>query len=103
MVNDPLSVDKAIEILNSIVEVDRSALSNLINQRVLCNEILAGHLTVQVSCVNGENKVGLLGILNGLFGTFDSGNKAGWGPITMNVEDDGVTIINFKKTENIGE
>ena len=88
-----VSVDYVIEFLNSALKDDKEAIHNLIEQRVICNEKLADHPTIQVSCKNKEQfEVGLLGILNGLFGT----TEEGLGLISAVYEDD--RLVGFKKT-----
>lgn len=77
MINDPLSIDKAIEILNSVVKADAKAFAKLIEYRVPCNRELAEHPTVQVSGESDKPTVGILGILNGLFGTYEDEPKHG--------------------------
>jgi len=103
------SIDDAIRILNEINEMDSEVLPALINQRVPRNQTLADHPTVQVGGRNSLNisedayaerpfEVGLLGILNGLFGVADNG----WGYIYCHSvpEADGVTmrsIVQFSR------
>lgn len=74
-----------IEVLNTAVACDPSALHKLAEIRVKCNDALAKHPTVQVrtsqvSSSTGaailitEHRVGLLGILNGLIGVDEHEN-----------------------------
>ena len=72
----------AIDYLNDIMSCDAEALERLIEHREPCNDALAFHPTVQSSGQEGAYKVGLLGILNGLFGV-DSND---WGPIAAAYE-----------------
>jgi hypothetical protein len=92
------AVDQAIEVLNRINETDPSVLPRLISHRVSCNLDLAKDKTVQVGKVTGQiltyYEVGLLGIINGLFGI----QEDGFGYITCNLDDYG-TIINFTRHE----
>ncbi len=76
-----------IDFLNSLLETDRQATTSLIEYHTPCNQELAKHPTIQVRGY-GPNPptVGLLGILNGLCGAYDSD---GFGPITMQINDDG--------------
>ena len=72
--------EKMVDFLNELVKTDSEALSKLIEVRVKCNDALADHPTVQV--MGRKDKppvVGLLGLLNGYFGTYDDGPKKGWG------------------------
>ncbi len=82
-----------IRFLNHLLEVDRDAVENLVAARVPCGQRMAEHQSVQVGGEEGRPTVGLLGLLNGFFGTFDGGPKAGWGPITAVVDDDDHTRI----------
>jgi hypothetical protein len=101
MVNNPLSIESAVELLNGMLEADRDAITVLITKRVLCNENLANHPTVQVHDYdNGTPSVGLLGILNGIFGIYDEGKCKGSGPIAVVVEEDG-TVLRFIQVLNL--
>jgi len=94
MIKDTVSVDEIIDFLNELLVLDRDAIQELTVTHVPCNEYLATHATVQVQiCVNENNKywVGMLGILNGLFGIRDDG----YGQIVA-VFDNG-SLIRFEK------
>lgn len=62
--------------MNDVALVDRTALLELINNRVPCSEALAKHPTVQVARDEFTARVGLLGILNGLCGVYDDDTGA---------------------------
>lgn len=68
-----VDLDTAIEFINDLIELDRQAITALWLNRVPCNQALADHPTVQVGEENGQFVVGLLGILNGLFGGDETG------------------------------
>lgn len=72
-----VTVDDAIALLNEAVALDRPAMAALLANRVPCNDALADHPTIQVQAQHGGYHVGLLGIINGLFGVDDEGK----GPI----------------------
>lgn len=112
MVKSTLSLDQAIEFLNSLVEIDAKALANLIETRVACTTKLTAHPSVQVQIKSGDNRdadsipkdqqiwqIGFLGVLNGLFGTISDGDKKGWGPIAAVFESDG-TLSGFRRTDD---
>ena len=71
-----ITIDETIDFLNKLLEIDRKALSNIITNRVECNDDLVNHKTVQVAKLDNVYKVGMLGILNGLFGTDERGYGA---------------------------
>lgn len=67
-----ITVDNAIKLLNEFYKIDPNAMDALVKARVPCNDDLANHPTVQVGVKpDGGYQVGILGILNGLFGTDD--------------------------------
>lgn len=88
----PLAAHHAVEVLNRIQKADASVLPALIAHRVPCNEALADDPTVQVgpspdpAVDHTIMHVGLLGIINGLFGTWGE-NDVGF--IAMHENDDG--------------
>ena len=90
----PVSPDRAIEVLNEIVKLDPKAAHDLVEYRVPCNMALGDHPSVQV--VQGDEglAVGLLGVLNGIFGT----DENGWGTLCAVFEDDG-TLVRFERTK----
>ena len=54
-----------VDLLNEALKLDPDAIQKLIEIRVSCNKSLADHPTIRVRNDDGD-KVGLLGILNGL-------------------------------------
>ncbi len=67
-----LTVDRAIEVLNEALSLDAEAMRNLVLSRVECNDALAKHPTIGVVTEHGRPfRVGLLGVLNGMFGFRD--------------------------------
>lgn len=89
-------IDHAVDVLNRIHNADPTVLPALISYRVQCNEMIADDPTVQVGSIKedkGRWEVGLLGIINGIFGT----DETGWGYIAANLED-GVITHFYRKT-----
>lgn len=90
----------AVDLLNSMVAADQLATHVLVEDRQPCNELLAQHPTVQVSGTKRtENddikyEVGLLGVINGLFGVDDTG----YGAIEANF-DAGGNLVGFQVRE----
>lgn len=81
-----------VDFLNSILTVDRRALSELIEHRAVCNPELAEHPAVQVGkhpTIPGLKVVGLLGIINGLAGVIEEGEPEGSGHIAAIYSDAG--------------
>lgn len=87
-----VNVEDAIDLLNEILELDPAAAHALVENRVTCNDALADHASVQVQADNTRLSVGLLGVLNGLFGS----NEEGWGPIAAVFDDDGEVLLRFQ-------
>ena len=102
MLNNPLSLDIAVKLLNELNNLDPKFTSKLISARFPCNDLVANHHRFQVQVRDGEPVVaGFLGILNGLFGTISSGPRKGLGPIMAVIDEDN-KIIKFTKSEEIG-
>jgi hypothetical protein len=86
-----ITAQDVVRLLNEALVADQDAITNLVNARVACNEALGGHPTIQVgrfpvggswpepgspniNTVGTERRVGILGILNGLFGVKEDGS-----------------------------
>jgi hypothetical protein len=82
MINETISLGRAIDVLNRALEADPQAMRNLVETRVRCNEALADDPTIQVMREFGGFSVGFLGVLNGIFGT----DGRGWGTIAAEFE-----------------
>ena len=101
MLNNPLSLDIAIKLLNELNTLDSEFTAELVGARFPCNDAIDNHPRFQVQVRKGEPAVaGFLGILNGLFGTIPEGPRKGWGPIMAVIDEDG-KIIKFAKSEEI--
>ena len=90
---EKVSVDHAVKVLNEALEMHHDAMLELINFRVPCNEELSNHPTIQVRAYDMDVKysVGILGIINGIFGI-----RGAWGHIAIECESeevDGITVV----------
>lgn len=87
MIDYLTTIDSAVELLNKALELDRRAISSLIQYRVPCNQAMADHPSIQVGSIPPSETVvvGLLGIINGIFGA----DEKGCGFIGM-MDDDGI-------------
>ncbi len=65
---DKVSLGQAVILLNELVKAGPETMKALLEARVPCAENLARHPSVQVLMKDGRPMVGLLGVLNGLFG-----------------------------------
>jgi len=84
MTKESVTIDDVIAYLNELVALDKPAMAALIANRVPCNQQMADHPTAQVHAQHGGFFIGLIGIINGMFGV----NVDGWGPITWIFEED---------------
>jgi len=87
-------LSEAINVLNRAVREDREAVERLCDLRVDCNKILADDESIQVWAMgDGALKVGVIGLVNGLFGA----DAQGWGPIAaqyqMGCPEHGLAIL----------
>ena len=95
-----VTVSQVVELLNQALKIDSIAITNLVRTRVVCNRGLANHQTIQVGLAPGcdpednpkdhEYEVGLLGLINGLFGI----DEKQWGAIAAEMDKAG-HICNF--------
>jgi hypothetical protein len=101
MIRQALSPAEAVRILNELVVCDAQALQTLVEHRVTCNVALADHPEAQVGKTDGQWHIGLLGVLNALFGTLGSeaGTKEGWGALAGVYDDEG-RLVNFVLTQD---
>ncbi len=100
---ESVTIPQVLALLNEAMLCDPKAVGDLIEQRVLCNTNLVEHPTIQVVWTpdGGDNrrqipKVGLLGVLNGIFGVDDRS----YGPITAIFDDDQKTLLRFERTRS---
>lgn len=88
---ESITADDVVHFLNELLLADREAVHELIHTRIPVNSDFAKHPSVMVLRIGDQEKVGILGILNGLFG-----NINGWGPI-MAFQQEG-QIVTFMRT-----
>ena len=94
--NHFVTVDTAIAVLNRALEADPKVISDLVAARLPCNEALADDPTVQCGEWGGVPlTVGLLGIINGIFGADERGT--GYICAVYDNEDDEL-IARFQRT-----
>lgn len=90
-----VNAQAVVDLLNEAAGLDHEAMFELVQTRALCNARLAAHPSIQTGPASYGSKgheVGLLGILNGLFGTFPDG----WGCIHAVLDDDPNVPIRFE-------
>lgn len=87
-VKEKISIEETVNFLNELLKIDPIAITALFSMRIGCNGALADHETVQVLVSSGTYfQVGMVGILNGLFGI----DEHGWGHITIDYDDGKIT------------
>jgi hypothetical protein len=91
-----------VDLLNQVVRLDPDFADSFFSMRKRCNDALADHPTIQSvadSLEPSDSMVGVLGLLNGLFGVADAGEKAGYGAVTMHCDDFTKRIYAFSLTD----
>lgn len=86
------TVDAAVKLLNEANDADPDAMSRLISHRTPCNDRMANHPTIQVGKDGSTFLVGMLGIINGIYGTRVNGH----GFVAAITNDEG-EILRFEK------
>ena len=91
MVKKNVTIQETVDFLNELLKVDSQAINTLFSTRMACNKDMADHDTVQVAVFPPDYfQVGMIGILNGLFGK----DEFGWGHICADYNDG--KIVNFR-------
>lgn len=92
-VKEKIKISEVVEMLNEMLKIDQEATSDLVKSRVKCNEGLAEHPTIQVSECGNTYEVGLIGVLNGIFGI----DENGFGHIAYEIDKETKEIKKFKE------
>lgn len=102
MLRDSITMEEVVAFLNNLLQIDCIAMSELVGTRVRCNPNMADHPSVQVMARNdpetgevGDFRVGIFGILNGMFGI----QEDGMGPMLYLIEDNTNKVIKFMTQE----
>lgn len=95
-----VTLQEVVNLLRALNRRDPEAVHALIETRVPCNQLLADHPTVQVMEQFAEGQpqyvVGLLGVLNGLFGM----DENGMGAIIANIAPYPPGVVSFHINPN---
>ena len=95
---ETVAVKDVVAMLNEIHQIDLVLTANMVLHRYPCNKGIRDHKTIQAHCYGDaslENpKVGLLGILNSLFGI----DKNHFGAIAANFKEENGPLLGFKMT-----
>jgi len=78
MLKDYVTSQEVCDLLNELLKIDYTCVHNLISHRERCNKKFAEHPTVQVKQYKTDKfpVVGIIGIINGLFGIREDGMGA---------------------------
>jgi len=98
MIKHEVTIFEAVDLLNAALKLDRDAMEALVETRVPCNAAFVGHPTLQVQLgqeggPDSSATVGLLGILNGIFGA----DAEGWGAILAHYDEYRLTAFSVTK------
>ena len=103
MLKDAITARDVVDLLNELLKADHDAILGLMNHRERVTDALANHPAVQVREHRGEPStcsIGLIGLLNGLFGTIEGGYYDGYGPIMVGLRKKDM-IARFMLTEEL--
>jgi hypothetical protein len=90
-----ISAQDVCSLLNEFLELDPKCAQTILSHRVKCNDAVACHSTIQVQQFIDDKfpKVGIIGLINGVFGKRADGR----GIICADIDTTG-KILNFKLT-----
>ena len=96
----PVTPQDAVDLLNEASQLDPASIRFLIERRAVCTPGLADHPTIQVNTdESGTPYVGLLGVINGLFGV----DENTCGSVIAFIPDDPKAAITFALNPNFTE
>lgn len=100
MIRQTLTPTEAISILKELVTADPEAMHALCEHRVPCNSVMEAHPSAQVAGHEGVVRIGMLGVLNALFGTMgpEAGRFENYGIIAAVYNAQG-KLIDFQATD----
>lgn len=84
MIRNTISIAETVEYLNSLLAADPLAMRAMLRTLTICNNTLAEHPSAQVWDCGDTAAIGLMGVINGLFGIDDNG----WGAIAYCIDDE---------------
>jgi len=98
MIKESVTIDDAIDLLNKLVDLDPDCAHRLVETRQPCNAQLADHPSIQCQVREDQASLGLLGVVNGLFGI----DSKGYGPIVACYDGDRLDYFKrFQPSEEI--
>jgi len=94
MLKQTITANDVCDLLNKMLKLDYDCTHAIVSYRQKCNDLIAKHETIQVQQYEEDEfpKVGIIGILNGMFGI----REDGMGAICYEIEND--RILGFKPT-----
>jgi len=99
-VKDSVTIIETVKFLNELVELDPVAINAIFSMHIGCTKAMADHPTVQVGVLAQDYfTVGLIGILNGLFGA----DEYQWGHISADIDDGKITGFTLLSTEDVAK
>jgi len=97
MLKEMITPQDVVDLLNESFRLDSAATRLFRENKVKCNDALAEHPSIQIGENSNGNTLGILGFLNGLFGTNDNG----YGCIAANYNENG-KLIGFSYCATLG-
>lgn len=86
--NTMIGPKEVVGYLNELLELDHECVRKLFSVRAECNEKIGDHPTAQVRAYDGPLTLGVMGLINGMFPTYDDG----FGMIIYDSDDEGLPI-----------
>lgn len=94
MIKESVTIDEMVTFLNEFLSLDPQATSEFLNRRILVNDLVVNHPTIQCRVKDNQGSINLIGLLNGLFGI----DEKGYGALCYVIEEaDRETILRFQR------
>ena len=90
MIKESITPNDVVNLLNELLKLDPKGITNLFKTYVNVNDAIENHPTVQITGCDSA-LLGIMGILNGLFGTLEDES----GVIYYSIDETVGNILNF--------
>jgi len=100
MIRESVTIQDVIDYLNKMLQVDPDLMAMFVNTRFDLNKPLDDYPQEIQVMQSAKPALGIIGLLNGLFGTIEDGPQKGWGPLMIAMDKSNHFILHeFVRTE----
>jgi hypothetical protein len=104
-IKQSITPQDVVDLLNEFIKLDPHGARMFLQMKAEVNSKVKDHPSIQTDGDPRSTTVTPMGLINGLFGTYDDGKRKGWGPIYYMMMKDGsrITEAGLLRNEPIEE